>query len=163
MEDLLSANLLKESRKPSLNLMNKVLSLLLKQILTPTVRGDPTLLKRFIWEDPASTLDVQQLIELIMSFIYRGNHLACSTHGSSPDSQHRRPPSQQKHLTSSFLPVEGNHKVLGGKPFRAMSDSETKRRNCFVSLLLSETVPHLTEVLVLIDSISRYCDENAFL
>lgn len=40
---------------------------------------------------------------------YLGNHFACSIHGSSPDSQHLSPPSQQKHLTSSLRPLK--HKV----------------------------------------------------
>lgn len=55
---------------------------------------------------PTSLIKHRVLCKNTFKNNYLGNHLACSTHGSSPDSQHLKPPSQQKHLTSSLRPKE---------------------------------------------------------
>lgn len=64
-----------------------------------------------------------------MSGTYRGNHLACSTQGSSPDSQQRRPPSQQKHLTSSLRPREGEN--VSSSPEEALRDFPNRKLQDF--------------------------------
>lgn len=67
---------------------------------------------------------------------YRGNHLACSTQGSSPDSQQRRPPSQQKHLTSSLRPGRGwKHQVKSRRSFWGVSE----RGNFRISQITEKT------------------------
>lgn len=103
-----SSHLLKQPRETSLDLMNKLLSFLLEQILTPANESShfkcPAAAAAATFTETQSDLDDRPGDAIDGGRIYRGNHFACSTQGSSPDSQQRRPPSQQKHLTSSLRP-----------------------------------------------------------
>ena len=112
-----------------MDLINKLLSLLLEQVFTSAINqrnmnqymnntlciefttvcwpaimklNNSILTKFTLFKGFPKTNTVRNLCKT--HNIYLGNHLACSTQGSSPDSQHRRPPSQQKHFTSSLRP-----------------------------------------------------------
>lgn len=104
-------NLLKQPWKSSLNLMNKFLALLLQKILTPVKTSHRRQRGEGIVQNKTK-LDFISFTALLKIHIPNlGNHLACSTQGSSPDSQHLSPPSQQKHFTSSLRPVKQEKKI----------------------------------------------------